>query len=110
MRKNCEAVYAAWHAGHAHHAAPAIWTDGTTIYSYTTAIVTRPDAESLMPIPAERVVVNRTRYSPTTSIHQSALLSRIVSDWGAWPTIVTDLPFGATAGDLREAARHATAA
>jgi hypothetical protein len=58
MRKNCRWTFDAWRAGRSLKPAESIWTDGTTVYSYRTAIaVTLPSG----------VILNRTPYSVTTT-------------------------------------------
>ncbi len=66
MRVNTRNTLAAFLAGRPARPASSIWTDGISVYSYATCIATRKDNGA--------VIVNRTRYSPTTSIHQNALL------------------------------------
>ena len=53
----------------------AIWTDGKHIWSYATALVTFEDDTFER---FGRVVVNMTKYSQTTTVHQNALLGRLV--------------------------------
>jgi hypothetical protein len=65
MRVNCKNVLNAWRCGRRNKSAQSIWTDGRDIYSYGTCLVTRDDAGN--------VILNRTRYSVTTTIHQGAL-------------------------------------
>ena len=66
MRKNCERAYKAWSDGRALRPAPSIWSDGNTLWSYWTAIAAVDPARSM-------IVLNRTSYSKTTTIHQNAL-------------------------------------
>lgn len=65
MRKNCAEVVRAWEFGRANRRADSIWTDGRQIMSYGTVI--------LEPVDGLGLVLNRTRYSHTTSTHQNAL-------------------------------------
>lgn len=65
MRKNTQEAFRAFEAGEAKKVAQSIWTDGETIYSYSTALLARRDNGSL--------VFNATRYSVTTTIHQNGL-------------------------------------
>lgn len=70
MRKNCELAYKAWTDSKALRPAKSIWSDGDTLWSYGTALAAVDPARSM-------VVLNRTRYSVTTSIHQSALAAEM---------------------------------
>lgn len=63
-QKNVYEVFYAW-VKERRKASGAISTDGQTIYSYDTAILTRSDDG--------RIVLNRTKYSPTTSRHQNGI-------------------------------------
>lgn len=65
MRANARKALTAWETGKRWRGAESIWSDGVSIWSYRTELVTR-DAEG-------RVLLNVTRYSPTTSRHQNAL-------------------------------------
>lgn len=65
--------------------ASALSISGDVLYSYATAIAQHIDG---------RVVVNATRYSPTTSRHQSKLFREI-----PYPVIVKNVPRGES--DLR---------
>lgn len=67
MRKNCQQVVRAFDSGKALRPAASIHTDGETIYSYNTAILTRHPGGN------GKVILNRTRYSTTTTIHQNAI-------------------------------------
>ena len=67
MRKNTENTLKAWHFNRSWHKAESVWTDGTRIYSYETILV-EPTGQ------ADKVRMNMTKYSPTTSIHQNAIL------------------------------------
>lgn len=93
MRVNCRKALAAWKAGKAKRAADSVWTDGESIYSYATCIVTR-DADGTP-------IVNRTRYSTTTSQHQTALHGAL----GVDTPYVDGLPRGCDREDLRAAPR-----
>jgi hypothetical protein len=68
MRRNTEAVFIAWMARKP-LGGRSISTDGNRIFSYQTCIVERQGDG--------RVLVNRTKYSPTTSQQQSALAEAI---------------------------------
>ena len=69
MRANARKALTAWEAGKRWRGAESIWSDGVSIWSYRTEIMTR-DADG-------RVLLNVTRYSPTTSRHQNALAMAI---------------------------------
>lgn len=93
MRVNTSKALAAWAAGKAHRSCNAIWTDGDSIYSYGTAIVVR--------VPGG-LAFNATKYSPTTSGHQSALYAQLL------PQVIVhlnDQRQGVSAYGLRDAAR-----
>ncbi len=103
MRKNCRETVRHWLLEKP--SAPAqqgksIWTDGRNIYSYQTCLVTRSPWAGTM-------ILNRTRYSQTTTVHQNALAVR-------WPwsdprpqigshVAVDNVRWGADPKDLREA-------
>lgn len=65
MRKNLSEAYAAWQERRPCRPAVSCWTDGQTLYSYDTAILTRAGDG--------RIILNRTKYSATTSQQQAAL-------------------------------------
>ena len=69
MRVNCKRVLAAWQAGRKDQREQSVWTDGEHIYSYGTCIVATLPANA----PEWWVVLNVTRYSVTTTVHQNAL-------------------------------------
>ena len=86
MRKNLRAAYDAWQQHRPARPAASCWTDGTTLYSYDTAILTRAgDGQR---------VLNMTRYSRTTSTQQHALAAVVEA------REVSGLPRGATVNDL----------
>lgn len=91
MRKNCAQVLDAWNNGRACSPAQSIWTDGVTIYSYSTAIVTG----------RVRPIVNMTKYSVTTSTHQNAIVRGL-----GHVEIVDGLPAGVDRQDLIDAAER----
>lgn len=94
MRVNCTQALRAWRKGKALRPAQSIWTDGETIFSYGTALVTkRADGT---------VVLNRTRYSVTTTIHQNTLAFEL-----AGAVEVDNLSQGVDAYNLRFAADYA---
>lgn len=65
MRKNTQAVWKSWQQGKANKTCQAVWTDGKHVWSYGTCIMAL-DSD-------DKVVLNRTRYSMTTTVHQNAL-------------------------------------
>lgn len=65
MRKNTQAVWQAWQQGKSNRQCQAIWTDGRHVYSYGTCIAAL-DTD-------DHVVLNRTRYSVTTTVQQNGL-------------------------------------
>ncbi len=77
MKRNTRATLQAWHAREP-SPQPSIWTDGETIWSYGTAIATRTNPGA--------VILNRTKYSSTTSGHQNALLDEL----GSGPVVTVD--------------------
>lgn len=68
MRKNTAAVVRAFLAGKALRPCRSIWTDGTDIFSYYTALVVRSTN-----VDGPVWLLNNTKYSPTTSRHQHGL-------------------------------------
>ena len=84
MRKNCRWTFDAWRAGRSLKPAESIWTDGTTVYSYQTAIaVTLPSG----------VILNRTPYSVTTTTHQNGLAVGLEEE-GTTFLVVENVPIG----------------
>lgn len=94
MRKNTSEVIEAFKARRSLRKCEAIWTDGESIYSYQTCIATRADNGA--------IVVNLTKYSVTTTIHQNALYD-LRSPRGE-QTQVRDLSRGASPTELLLAA------
>lgn len=72
MRVNTKKALDAWKQHKACKPAQSIHTDGERIYSYSTCIVERLENGV--------VVMNRTSYSVTTTIHQNALAVYVCSD------------------------------
>ena len=66
MRENMRKVWTAWTKGKACKAAGSVWTDGQTIYSYYTAILTRRQSDGSLHL-------NNTQYSRTTSDKQRSI-------------------------------------
>ena len=87
MRKNTENTLKAWHFNRSCQKSESIWTDGTRIYSYQTILV-EPTGQ------ADKVRVNMTKYSPTTSVHQNAILADL---GGLVAETVDGVPMGAKA-------------
>lgn len=86
MRKNTKTVLDKFNTDTAFHFSnrPSIWTNGDQIYSYQTCIVER--------VADDCVIVNMTKYSQTTTIHQNALLGWFTRQ-GYKVVVLTDLPF-----------------
>lgn len=94
MRKNTEAVLNAFAAGRKEGKAGApIWTDGLTVYSYDTALMTRAHGATIL---------NVETYSHTTTVHQNAMRAWATSPV---PLVVEGLARGASRDDLLEAAK-----
>ncbi len=99
MRKNAQQTMDAWHAGRSNQRAQSIWTDGISIFSYGTCLVTPVDVavfDDVAPF-----IFNATRYSVTTSIHQSGIRPDIPS---RDMIVLQDVPQGVSADGLRELA------
>lgn len=92
MRVNAKTALAAFERGAYARPAESVWTDGTTLFSYGTAIATRTVGGG--------IVLNRTQYSRTTSTHQTALAVA----FGVRAVAVTGIRQGATRDDLVRAA------
>jgi hypothetical protein len=90
MRKNTEQVINAFLCGESKNL-HSIKTDGTTIFSYDTAILTRGKNGY--------VIYNGTRYTNTTSQQQNAIFNEFNPG-----IVVSNIARGATADDLRKAA------
>lgn len=69
MRANTRRAFEAWAIGKSYKGSSSVTTDGTTIFSYATPIVTRVGVKG----EGEVVVVNMTGYSVTTTQDQNAL-------------------------------------
>lgn len=92
MRKNALKVYNYFHVGRECREARSIWTNGDTIYSYGTAIATYGDY-------VDEVVVNVTKYSPTTSCHQNAIVQQLSRE--DYKVVTVDhLPIGVSSNEL----------
>jgi hypothetical protein len=75
-------VYRAWKMGRACKPGSSIWTNGETVYSYSTAILRH---KNLVP------VLNVRKYSVTTSRHQNAL-RELLRDVYNTPVVYTSEP------------------
>lgn len=95
-RVNCGKVFKAWAEGRSNRSADSVWSNGDHIYSYGTCIVARD---------GDRVILNRTTYSVTTTRHQNALYTALRQNGFDFVT-VEDIRYGAHADDLRERAKH----
>lgn len=77
MRKNCKDVLQAWKSCKRKESSDSIWTDGKIVYSYGTAILERRyDAI----VSKWLYFLNMTKYSVTTSVHQNAIYSHLMSN------------------------------
>lgn len=94
MRVNTRKALNAWNEGRSAHPAQAIHTDGVSIYSYGTCIVTLHN---------NLVIVNMTKYSRTTTVHQNALAA-VLPRGLAGKIEVDGLPIGASPDALVRAA------
>jgi hypothetical protein len=83
FQKNTTEVYQGWHEGKKVKKSKSIWTDGTSIYSYGTALLAYEGS-------GESVVVNITPYSDTTTNHVVTILRYLV-DKGIEVIPVTDM-------------------
>lgn len=99
MRKNTRRVYEAWREFRLDTRDRSVWTNGQTVYSYGTAILTRYGL-------AARVGLNVTPYSVTTTAHQSGLLDLLRQD-GTPVLALHDLSYNLPAAQLEEAALFA---
>lgn len=97
MNSNAERVYRAFLSGTIARPASALWTDGDTLYSYETAIITR--THDVTPN-GPRFVVNVTSYSKTTSAHRNGCVALLK---GSYVT-VDNIPKGTNGRELLEAA------
>ena len=87
MRTNTRKTLAAFYARKSLRLASSVWTNGDHIYSYGTCLAAR--------LSDGRIVLNRTKYSPTTSNHQNAIAAAL------GPFISVDgLRFGADSREL----------
>jgi len=75
VRKNTEQVIRAWEHDRPERSSASIWTDGHNIWSYQTPIA----VEVLKENGEIGLVMNVTRYSPTTSEQQSAIRAELAS-------------------------------
>jgi len=88
MRKNCKQTVEAWRMRKKKKVADSIWTDGISIYSYGTVLVKKHD---------NKIFLNRTKYSVTTSVHQGALhafLLLFCTRMGYELVVFDDIPIG----------------
>ncbi len=90
MRKDSAKLAAqAFAAGNAYKGASACYSTGSTLWSYSTCIAARaPDGS---------IVINDTRYSVTTTRHQTAAM---VATTGRNRTLIAQMPRGASYKDL----------
>lgn len=78
MRVNTQNVFKAWMDAKKCKKARSLWTDGSVIYSYSTAIA-RMNSDG-------RVVFNTNTYSKTTTTHQNGLRVLLAN----MPVLLTD--------------------
>lgn len=78
MRVNTQNVFKAWMDAKKCKKARSLWTDGSVIYSYSTAIA-RMNSDG-------RVVFNTNTYSKTTTTHQNGLRVLLVG----MPVLLTE--------------------
>lgn len=92
MRKNCQAVMDAWNNNEKEgKPGSAIWTDGYHVYSYQTCVVAWNESGD----PLDFAILNRTKYSVTTSGHQTAIAAYLAQHFGG-AEVLEGLPFGVT--------------
>ena len=90
MRKNTQDVFRAYVVGQSKGRwGDSIWTDGKRVFSYWTCLLARNSSGT---------VLNRTRYSVTTTQHQTGL-AYLISGWSD-VRYVENLGLGASAVDL----------
>lgn len=102
MRRQLEQVLEAFLESEKCRPADAIWTDGDSIFSYNTCLlswVQTGDDE-------KAYVINGTRYSPTTTRYQNDIIADATRA-GIEFVIVQDIPRGASPADLIAAYRSA---
>jgi hypothetical protein len=90
MRKNCSDALNRFLLGEKSPRSAvgsSIWTDGTTIWSYATALVIRDAA-------TQRCVLNRTTYSRTTTVHQNALAAFLGCSINKHVEVLAGIPRG----------------
>lgn len=76
MRKNTVDTFRAWQARRPYKGGgSAVWTDGQSIYSYSTLILERKGDE---------VWFNQKRYSVTTTNHQNGLRNLMIGEGMSW--------------------------
>lgn len=99
-RKNSLDAFTRWHHGlrsTASQMGKAIWTDGRTLFSYSTPIAVRC---------AKGIAVNVTKYSVTTSAHQRALDAFLASELPGYTVVRVDgIDRGSTSVVVENAAR-----
>lgn len=96
---NTNRVFTAWYVKEKDHKDDGVWTDGETIYSYSTALVVKLDDD--------RVVLNATSYSHTTGKHQTRLRELLNGYFGDVLELKNQ-PFGVSPETLKQHAEAAT--
>lgn len=100
MRRQLEQVLEAWLESEKCRPADAIWTDGDSIFSYGTCLLTWVKTGD-----DERAyVINGTRYSPTTTRYQNDIIADATRS-GVEFVIVQDIERGASPDKLLAAYR-----
>ena len=102
MRKNCAEAMDAWNSNErGGKPGSAIWTDGVHVYSYQTCLLAYREAGDLLDLEQEAVVVvNATRYSVTTSTHQSGIAEYLNRYFGGDFIALDGFPFGVTPDEV----------
>lgn len=112
MRKNARAALKSWWGDRPNKRAKSIWSDGENLWSYDTCLVTWlvsgwPEDDPSTEERYEAVIINRSRYSVTTSAHQTAIHASLSQRLGAANVIVVeDLDRGVGPDELRRAAEE----
>lgn len=98
MRKNLRLVLTSFQQERTRVGTASIWTDGASIFSYNTCILTRLTATEEHPL--GQVVRNMTKYSHTTTEQQNSLALEYED-----ALVLEAVPLGSSADTLRRLAR-----
>ena len=95
MRKRHLEIFEDWGKFRANTKYDSVWTDGYSIYSYTTCILAYTDDDDF--------IFNATKYTHTTTEIQNNLLNYIHAELFPYPPSATvcNAPKGITAEELR---------